>query len=117
MVSRMVALIMIGSRCWTLGIKNFHCFCQDSHTAYFLSSGPGPAYQGPMFIRMKEFPPAMIAVITSSSLTLTCSVTGSPTPTTAWYKDGMSLAGTKVGEKCIQNMVYTLSLGEPWWPW
>ena len=99
MVSRMVALLMIGSRCWTLGITNFHCFCQDSHTAYFLSSGPGPAYQGPMFIRMKEFPPAMI------------------TTTTAWYKDGMSLAGTKVGEKCIQNMVYTLSLGEPWWPW
>jgi hypothetical protein len=32
----------------------------------------------------------------SGSLTLSCSVAGSPTPTVAWYKDGYRLAGTQV---------------------
>ena len=30
----------------------------------------------------------------SGSLTLSCSATGSPTPATAWYKDGHKLAGS-----------------------
>jgi hypothetical protein len=45
---------------------------------------------------MKEIPPAMIAVRSSGSLTLTCSVTGSPTPTTVWYKEGQRLVITEV---------------------
>ena len=39
----------------------------------------------------------MIAVRYAGSLTLACSVVGSPTPSTAWYKDGDRLAGAKVG--------------------
>jgi hypothetical protein len=38
----------------------------------------------------------MVAARSSGSLTLTCSVTGSPTPNTAWYKDGKRISGTEV---------------------
>merc|ERR1711874_133210 len=56
--------------------------------------GLGPAYGGDEFARLKEVPPALIAARSSGSLTLTCSVTGSPTPNTAWYKDGTDLVIT-----------------------
>jgi len=56
--------------------------------------GFGPAYAGDEFLRLKEIPPAVVAARTSGSLTLACSVTGSPTPTVAWYKGGKRLAGT-----------------------
>merc|ERR1719460_1629567 len=56
--------------------------------------GFGPAYAGDEFLRLKEIPPAVVAARTSGSVTLACSVTGSPTPTVAWYKGGKRLAGT-----------------------
>jgi hypothetical protein len=89
MVSRIVVLLMLGSR--FLGF-------------YFLSSGLGPSYQGTLLPREKEFPPAMIDVVSSSSLTLTCSVAGSPAPTAAWYKDGQRLAGTKMEGKFTKKV-------------
>eukprot|EP00092_Neocalanus_flemingeri_P003280 GFUD01003511.1.p1 GENE.GFUD01003511.1~~GFUD01003511.1.p1 ORF type:complete len:233 (+),score=60.77 GFUD01003511.1:27-725(+) len=61
-----------------------------------LVEGLGPAYGGDEFVRLKEIPPAMVAARSSGSLTLTCSVTGSPTPTTAWYKEGKRLSGIQI---------------------
>jgi len=61
-----------------------------------LVEGLGPAYGGDEFVRLKEIPPAMVAARSSGSLTLTCSVTGSPTPSTAWYKGGKKLSGTEI---------------------
>jgi len=58
------------------------------------TQGFGPAYAGDEFLRLKEIPPAVVAARTSGSITLACSVTGSPTPTVAWYKGGKRLAGT-----------------------
>merc|ERR1711971_1465988 len=56
--------------------------------------GFGPAYGGDEFLRLKEIPPAVVAARSSGSVTLACSVTGSPTPTVAWYRGGKRLAGT-----------------------
>jgi len=64
-------------------------------TVRCLVQGLGPAYGGDVFVRLKEIPPALVAARSSGSLTLTCSVTGSPTPVTAWYKDGKKLSGTE----------------------
>eukprot|EP00092_Neocalanus_flemingeri_P014190 GFUD01015310.1.p1 GENE.GFUD01015310.1~~GFUD01015310.1.p1 ORF type:complete len:221 (+),score=68.61 GFUD01015310.1:50-664(+) len=47
----------------------------------------------------------MVAIRSSGSLTLSCSVTGSPTPTAVWYKEGERLAGTKLSPG---------GLGETW---
>ena len=63
---------------------------------YYTCAGLGPAYGGDEFLRLKEIPPSMVAARSSGSLTLTCSVTGSPTPNTAWYKDGKRISGTEV---------------------
>merc|ERR1719361_2772029 len=56
--------------------------------------GFGPAYGGDEFLRLKEIPPAVVAARASGSVTLACSVTGSPTPTVAWYRGGKRLAET-----------------------
>ena len=42
----------------------------------------------------QELPPSHVTARVSGSLTLSCSATGSPTPATAWYKDGHKLAGS-----------------------
>jgi hypothetical protein len=102
MVSRMVVLLIIGSRHEALGINKHSSILYIFIRSFFLASGLGPAYQGSMFVQMKEFPPSMVEVITSSSLTLTCSVAGNPTPTTAWYKDGQRLTGNKVPDLYIK---------------
>merc|ERR1719357_1065844 len=57
--------------------------------------GLGPAYGGDEFVRLKSIPPAMVAARSSGSLTLSCSTTGSPTPKTSWYKDGVRISGTE----------------------
>merc|ERR1711953_503167 len=59
-----------------------------------ITHGFGPAYGGDEFVRLKEIPPAVVAARASGSVTLACSVTGSPTPTVAWYRGGKRLAGT-----------------------
>jgi len=69
------------------------------------AQGLGPAYGGDQFVRIKEIPPALVAARESGSLSLVCSVTGSPTPTVGWYKEGVLLAGTKASPG---------GLGETW---
>merc|ERR1719210_1020331 len=70
-----------------------------------ISHGFGPAYGGDEFVRLKEIPPAVVAARASGSITLACSVTGSPTPTVAWYRNGKRLAGTQASPG---------GLGETW---
>jgi|ERR1711874_27470 len=72
--------------------------------------GLGPAYGGDEFVRLKEVPPALIAARSSGSLTLTCSVTGSPTPNTAWYKEGKRMSGTEVTPGGLGETFAKLSL-------
>jgi len=69
------------------------------------TQGLGPAYGGDQFVKVKEIPPAFVQGRLSGSLTLACSVTGSPTPTVSWYKAGKRLAGTKASPG---------GLGETW---
>merc|ERR1712127_328012 len=69
------------------------------------TQGLGPAYGGDQFLRLKSVPPAEVAGRVSGSLTLTCSVTGSPTPVVGWYKQGKVLAGTQASPG---------GLGETW---
>jgi len=78
--------------------------------SYFLSLlatvfGLGPPFTGEDFLRQKELPPAAIVARTSGSVTLTCSVAGTPTPTVAWFRDGLRLAGTQTSPG---------GLGETW---
>merc|ERR1719447_2584321 len=70
-----------------------------------ITHGFGPAYGGDEFVRLKEIPPAVVAARASGSITLACSVTGSPTPTVAWYRNGKRLAGTQASPG---------GLGETW---
>ena len=58
--------------------------------------GLSPAYGRDEFVQLKVVPKALMAARSSVSLTLTCSATGSPTPHTAWYKEGRRVAGTQV---------------------
>ncbi|XP_023323283.1 zwei Ig domain protein zig-4 [Eurytemora carolleeae] len=57
--------------------------------------GLGPPFPGDDFIRIKELPPAAVIARNSGGLTLSCSMAGSPTPSVAWFKDGVHLAGTQ----------------------
>merc|ERR550532_3424718 len=69
--------------------------------------GFGPAYAGDEFLRLKEIPPAVVAARTSGSVTLACSVTGSPTPIVAWYKGGKRQAsGRHVSITTQLNVVH-----------
>merc|ERR1712002_1290947 len=79
-------------------------------TVRCLAQGLGPAYGGDVFVRLKEIPPALVAARSSGSLTLTCSVTGSPTPNTAWYKEGKRLSGTQVSPGGLGETFAKLSL-------
>ena len=47
----------------------------------------------------------------SGSLTLTCSATGSPTPTTAWYRAGSKVAGSDAAPGGLGESVAKLVLG------
>jgi len=64
-------------------------------TFFTLAQGLGPAYGGDQFVRLKEIPPALVAARSSGRVSLSCSVTGSPTPTVAWYREGKRLAGSQ----------------------
>merc|ERR1719430_1897109 len=75
-----------------------------------VSAVRGPAYGGDEFVRLKEVPPALVAARSSGSLSLTCSVTGSPTPSTAWYKDGKRLSGTQVSPGGLGETFTKMSL-------
>ena len=71
----------------------------------------GPAYGGDKFVRFKELPPARVTGRVSGSVTLTCSATGSPTPATAWYRDGNKLAGSDAAPGGLGESVAKLVLG------
>jgi len=70
----------------------------------------GPAYAGDKFVRFKELPPAHVTARVSGSLTITCSATGSPTPVTAWYKNGHKVAGSDASPGGLGESVAKLVL-------
>ena len=61
----------------------------------YLTEALGPAYGGDKFVRFKVLPPSHVTARVSGNLVLTCSATGSPTPVTAWYKNGHKIAGSE----------------------
>merc|ERR1711892_1563282 len=70
-----------------------------------LSYGLGPPFSGSAFLKFKDIPPVLVTSRSSGSLSLTCSVTGSPTPSVAWYRNGELMAGAEGGGS---------GLGETW---
>lgn len=56
--------------------------------------GLGPPFTGDEFVKLKEVPPMALIARSSGSVALSCSAAGNPTPTVAWFKDGVKLTGT-----------------------
>ena len=63
-----------------------------------------------LLARFKELPPSHVTARVSGNLVLTCSATGSPTPTTAWYKDGHKVAGSEASPGGLGESVAKLVL-------
>eukprot|EP00088_Acartia_fossae_P052809 TRINITY_DN5983_c0_g1_i1.p1 TRINITY_DN5983_c0_g1~~TRINITY_DN5983_c0_g1_i1.p1 ORF type:complete len:236 (+),score=75.83 TRINITY_DN5983_c0_g1_i1:41-748(+) len=69
------------------------------------SQALGPPYKGDEFVKFKEVPPMEIVARNSGSITLLCSAAGNPTPSVAWFKDGVQLTSAQGTEE---------GLGETW---
>merc|ERR1711892_1083195 len=85
--------------------KSFQLFLFSFFTLLSSIYGLGPPFGGTPFLKFKDVPPVLVTSRSSGSLSLTCSVTGSPTPSVGWYRNGVLLAGAEGGGS---------GLGETW---